>query len=242
MSHHLYDWSSVTRHSIVKHLRPLRKALHKKTIDVDILYQLISRKLKEKYPVSTKKAKLAKSPGGRIAIGGLYYPSEDKIKKRCICIVFNFNKKDSEIHITGKIFNRILTLIADSILHEIIHMRQYRRRNFYPLPDSKMYASEGLIGVWQRYYGQHDEIDAHSFNIACELIESFTEPEKIKKFLKSNTCGKSCNLFNTYIKYFNNNHSHPVIKALKKKVLHYVPYAVVGKPFKRASELSGNTC
>lgn len=229
----LYDWAAVTRQDIIDHLRPISYMLTNQPLDIDYLYDIFSKKLKEKYPVSTKKIKRVKSMTGKMSIGGRYYPCQDKVNKKSIYVIFSFNTRDSAITITGKTFNRLLALIADTIMHEMIHMKQYRKRNFQSLDQSRVYAAKDLTGTWQRYYGQYDEIDAHAFNIACELINKFKSIDIIRDFLDCNKQSNTLYMFATYLQYFDNNHDHKIIKLLKKKIRHYIPYALIGKPFKR---------
>jgi hypothetical protein len=87
----------------------------------------------------------------------------------------------------------------------------------------------------QSYLGCTDEIDAYSFNIACELLDKFKNDNKLainyiskrqrKGNLKSNT-------LRTYLKAFEYNYNHPIIKRLKKRVIRYMPHAEQGKPYR----------
>ena len=58
-------------------------------------------------------------------------------------------------------------------MHELIHMRQYRRRKFKVLPDYASNADKTEQRDEQSYLGNSDEIDAYSYNIACELMDKF---------------------------------------------------------------------
>lgn len=237
MTQIIFDWTSITRQSIINHLRPLRYILKQKSLTVDFLYEIFSKRLKEKYPVSTKKIKRVKSVSGKVSIGGRYYPEEDKNNKKCIYIIFSFNLRDSYINITGPIFNRMLALIADTMMHELVHMKQYRKRNFQYLNEDSKYASKNLRGSWQNYYGQYDEIDAHAFNIACELFTKFKDNDKICDFLNYNKNSKTLYTFATYLRHFDNNHDNNIIKLLKNRIRYYLPYAKIGKPFKRLPKI-----
>jgi hypothetical protein len=42
----------------------------------------------------------------------------------------------------------------------------------------------------------------------------------------------------SYLRYFDNDHKHPVIRRLKRKITHYLPYAELGRPFKTADHLT----
>jgi hypothetical protein len=36
-----------------------------------------------------------------------------------------------------------------------------------------------------------------------------------------------------YLKAFNHDHNHVIIKRVKKKVIRYIPYAKLGKPYRK---------
>jgi len=83
--------------------------------------------------------------------------------------------------------------------------------------------------------GNEDEIDAYSFNIACELIDKFNmNQKKILKYLNEDQRGKNRkhNSWRMYLKAFQHNHNHKVIRKVKKKVLRYLPAAEYGRPYR----------
>jgi hypothetical protein len=127
------------------------------------------------------------------------------------------------------------TTIADTILHEIIHMRQFRRRNFKELPDYASNAEKSKIREEQEYLGCSDEIDAYGFNIACELIDKFGKNKRqIVNYLNENQKGKKRrhNSWRMYLKAFEHDHNHPILQRVKKKVVRYLPAAEAGKPYR----------
>jgi hypothetical protein len=146
-----------------------------------------------------------------------------------------YKKGDSSVNLTKQRFNKLCYTIADTILHEIIHMRQFRRRKFKNLPDYPSNASRSAQREEQSYIGNSDEIDAYSFNIACELMDQFNNDQlKIIKYLNLDQKGSRAN-FNTwkmYLRAFDHEHDHPIIKRVKKKVIRYLPLAEVGKPYR----------
>ena len=127
------------------------------------------------------------------------------------------------------------TTIADTLLHEIIHMRQFRRRNFKQLPDYASNAEKSDIRQEQEYLGCSDEIDAYGFNIACELMDKFGKNKnQIVNYLNENQKGKKRrhNSWRMYLKAFEHDHNHPILQRVKKKVVRYLPAAEVGKPYR----------
>ena len=113
-------------------------------------------------------------------------------------------------------------------------MRQFRRREFKDLPDYPSTARRESKRKEQRYLGNSDEIDAYSFNIACELIDQYKNTNNIVKHLSVNQKNKKVkhDSWFIYLKAFDHDHDHPVIKKVKKKVLHYLPNAEIGKPYR----------
>jgi hypothetical protein len=114
-------------------------------------------------------------------------------------------------------------------------MRQFRRRKFKFLPDYASNAEKTEQRNEQIYLGSSDEIDAYGFNIACELTEKFKgDQTRIINYLAKNQKNQKqkFNSWRMYQKAFNYDHSHPIIKKLKKKVVRYLPHALIGKPYK----------
>ena len=116
-------------------------------------------------------------------------------------------------------------------------MRQHRRRGWKVLPDFPSTASRNKQRQEQQYLGCRDEIDAYSFNIACELNDKFdSKHSKISKYLNTNqkNLRKRRDLYTMYLTAFGHDHNHIVIKRLKKKVVSYLPQAIAGKPYRNS--------
>ena len=114
-------------------------------------------------------------------------------------------------------------------------MRQFRRRKFKDLPDYASRAEKDEQNQAQSYLGKSDEIDAYGFNIACELVSKFKGDEQlITQYLNEDQSKKrrKSNCWRDYLKAFDHDHNHIIIKRLKKKVIHYLPHARVGKPYR----------
>ena len=126
------------------------------------------------------------------------------------------------------------------MLHEIIHTRQYRSRNFKAIPGYQSFAFYARDRKKQEYYGDRDEMGAFSFNIACELYEKFKDDfDLAAKYLDSNQYRRNPRTtFFKYMETFNHNHTHPVIKKIKKKIISQLPYAQLGKPFRTNTYLT----
>lgn len=150
-------------------------------------------------------------------------------------MLFQYRTDEKVINLTSKRFAGMCTTIADTLLHEIIHMRQFRRRNFKQLPDYASNAEKSELREEQEYLGCSDEIDAYGFNIACELMNKFGKNNiQVVNYLNENQKSKKRrhNSWRMYLKAFEHDHNHPIIQRVKKKVVRYLPAAEVGKPYR----------
>lgn len=214
-----FEWRNLTRESIIEHLKLLKKQIVNNSVTFDQLYIIISKHLKIVYPLLTvKQVKVSACPD-TISIGGCYYPTSDQNGKKCIQLIFQKNPINDTFVLTGKMFKCVMYLIADTIMHEIIHMYQYRKRKFLPLSHCKMYAVSNLIGKQQQYYGQHDEMYAHAFNVLYEVLDKTRKELSEFNILNSKILNKS-STYRTYVETFGT--AHTILTILKSKVLeHY---------------------
>jgi hypothetical protein len=173
-------------------------------------------------------------------VGGLYDSISDIQQKTAITVALQFNSK-SNLKISQKHFQRFCFTVADTILHEVIHMRQYRRRGFKDIPGYESTANLARKRYEQTYLGHNDEIDAYSFNIACQLLERFKgDKDQIITYLNKDLQDKRLKKdgYQMYLNAFDHNHGHRVIRKLKKKVINYIPNAVeIAKPYKTSDWL-----
>jgi hypothetical protein len=230
-----FDWSALDRYSIVSHLWELHSDILNKQLSVNQLHSLLSKKIKSKYPVNVKKMYRKDIEAGLIYIGGMYYSDDDKKKNSCIEIQLIYKSKTELYNFPIKRLKRICICFADTLLHEIIHMRQYRRRKFKYIPDYSSNAEKSEQRQEQSYLGCTDEIDAYGFNIACDLVEKFKcDQNKIIKYLDKDHrfIKEKSSSWKMYLVAFDHDHDHEIIKRLKKKIIRYLPRAIEGKPYK----------
>jgi len=231
----MFDWSNLERSAIIEWLTELAPKIVDQTISTSRFHNIISRYLKRELPITITKNWDTKVKLQTAFIGGTYFSEDDEEDKKCIELNFYYNPEVEEFKITIYRFKQMCSTIADTLLHEIIHMRQFRRRSFKSLPNYPSTASSGKLREEQSYLGCNDEIDAYGFNIACELLEKYKGNQRlVVKHLNANLkkCRKNGGCWKMYLKAFEHNHKHEVIKKLKKKVIRYLPRAEVGKPFK----------
>jgi hypothetical protein len=173
-------------------------------------------------------------------MGGVYYSDLDKKRKPAIEVNFNYNPEDKKLKLTQHRFKRMAVRFADVVLHEIVHQRQFRSRNFKNIPGYESTAYYATDRKKQEYYGDRDEMGAHAFNCACELIDRFGyDPHTIGKYLDSNQCRRHKNsTWNDYLKAFDWTHDHPIIRRMRNLVMRNLENAYYGKPFKTTNHLT----
>lgn len=237
----ILDWSKLDRISIFDMVMLCRPLIVGKTMLVNDLHRLLTRHIKQYLPIKLKKQLSTDTLFGEVWIGGTYYSDLDRESKNAIELVLQYNTFDEYVTLTKSKFKRISTAIADTILHEIIHMRQYRARQFRVLPDYPSTAQNHKQRSNQSYLGCTDEIDAYSFNIACELTAKFKgNARDIVDYLNKiqNVKKIKATSWTRYLSAFDNDHNHSIIKRVKKRVTYYLPQALIGKPYNNSDWLS----
>lgn len=229
-----FDWSALDRKTIARSVMSYHSLICSNALSPKQFHDLISENLKGMAPVRIKKTFSPKVENGLVYVGGSYYSALDQEDFKCIELQFYYNNPKDKLIISKFRLKRISNFIADTTLHEIMHMRQYRRRKFKALPDYNSTADKTELREEQAYLGCTDEIDAYAFNIACELYEKFSGRKKdIVSYLNCQLRNhKFNNSWRMYLKAFEYDHNHPIIKRLKKKVIYYLPAAENGKPYK----------
>lgn len=230
-----FDWSTLDRNGLYHLLWQIRSKIVDQPLNSSQIKRILGKHITSNLPVKVTKRADAAVESGWIYIGGVYYSDLDKSRRISIEILLTYNPLDEFVKISKNRFSRMCKVFADVVLHEIIHMRQYRRRKFKIIPDYESNAEMQELRREQNYLGCSDEIDAYSFNIACELLDrfKFNRKEVIKYISKKHRKGhlKSSSL-RSYLKAFEYDHNHPIIKRMKKRVIRYLPHAEFGKPYK----------
>lgn len=236
-----FDWSSLNRYELTDYLWSLHPKVVNKEISVAYFHRMLGNHIKKYIPVNIKKWGDSDVENNCVWIGGAYYSDLDKQKKKSIEVVLVYKSKQNTIKITPNNFQRSCRTITHTIMHELIHMRQYRRRNFKVLPAYNSTAEKTEQREEQTYLGCPDEIDAYGFNIACELLWKFNnDKDKVIEYLNEDQKGKrrNHNSWRMYLKAFNHDHEHPIIKKVKQKVVRYLPNALYGKPYRNRDWIS----
>ena len=236
-----FDWSILDRSLLVEMLAISTGSFVGKSFTPSAL----TKRIRDQFnffvvPIKVTTVKHYDTEKNAVWVGGLYDSIADKKKQKFITIRLQYNPDIKKITITRNLFARIVKGIADTILHEIIHMRQYRRRKFKDIPGYTSTAALSKQRKEQDYLGHNDEIDAYAFNIACYLSDKFdNNNEQIVYYLNSSLKDKRIkkDAYKMYLNAFDHNHSHTVIKKLKKKIIYYLPYTRLGKQYKTSDLL-----
>ncbi len=230
-----FDWSILDRGGLFEYFYSLYPEICDQKMSVDRLHTKIAQHIKKLVPVRINKSRNPKVDEGWIWVGGTYFSQWDKEKRLCIELELVYDLFSEKIILTRRRYQRVCYSLADTLLHEIMHMRQYRRRKFKELPEYASNAAREEKRQEQEYLGNSDEIDAYSFNIACEILDKFGyNPKKAINYLNENQKGKNRrhNCWRMYLKAFDHDHNHPVVQRVKKKVIRYIPHALNGKPYR----------
>lgn len=240
MSRKPFNWSLLDRNSLYSMLYGLKSSIVDKRLPIKTIQALLKKHIKSQLPIKVKIAECKDHAPGCVYIGGTYYADNDARGNQQVEVIFSYRSKNSKLTISEHKWSRICLLFADTVLHEIIHMRQYRSRNFKEIPGYLSTAYYAKDRKEQEYYGHKDEMGAFSFNIACELYDKFGDDiTSVKKYLDSNLAKKSTRLsWNKFLNAFDWNHNHTVVRSMKKKIIRNFPYAIIGKPFKTPNHLT----
>ena len=141
-----------------------------------------------------------------------------------------------------KNFGHIYSVLEDMISQPSSHFHhQEEQKPPSELRNRKKNVQETKQRKEQEYLGSSDEIDAYGYNIACELLWKFrNSTDNVIKYLDEDQHGKkrNYNSWRMYLKAFNHDHEHPIIKRVKQKVVRYLPNAMYGKPYRNRDWIS----
>ena len=234
------NWSALDRSSLYAYFYSLGGRIVGKRLTPDQIHRALSKHIKSVFPIKVKKCIDAKIEQGYIYTGGMYHSDFDKKDKTAIEVNFSYHPFDETLKFTEYRWRRLSIRFADVMLHEIIHMRQFRARGFKNIPGYQSTAESTKLRKEQEYYGDTDEMGAFAFNIACEMIDRFGyRPTVIKQYMDSNDARRHKNCWwHNYLRYFNWDHDHRIIRRMKRKVMHQLENASIGKPFKTTDWLT----
>ena len=231
-----YNWSMLDRELLIEFASLAGYSIVGKSLKpTEITSKLRATFRFFKIPINLRTSYHEETDKNWVWVGGLYDSIKDRKNLQSITIDLQYHPDNKTLKLTANKFRRMCRTIADTILHEIIHMRQYRRRNFKDIPGYYSTALSGRQRAEQIYLGHNDEIDAYAFNIACYLYDRCEKFSDVITYLNKTDHSderRTKTSYKMYLKAFDYNHSHRVIKKLKKRIIYYMPYAELGKPYK----------
>jgi hypothetical protein len=113
-------------------------------------------------------------------------------------------------------------------------MHQARKRKFKEIPGYNSKAESNKLREQQEYFGDPDEVDAYAFNMACELNDKFDGNMRdiVNYFDKEQgRYQKNWDTWGSYLKVFNWNTDHRILRKLKKRCIYYLSRSQCAKPF-----------
>jgi hypothetical protein len=241
MARQAFNWSLLDRATLYSMLYELKSEIVDKRLPIGEITRQLSKHIKVHLPIKVTSSKHKPVRPGELWIGGAYYSDLDKAgKKRFIEVELAFPADVQTMKTSSYRWERICTLFADTVLHEIIHTRQYRARNFKNIPGYESTAYYAKDRAWQQYYGDRDEMGAHSFNLAQDMIDKFGfDTRAIKEYLDSPVPKRvRPNGWGRFMKSFEYDHAHPKVNQMKKKIMTQLANAYYGKPFKTTNHLT----
>ena len=241
MARKAFNWSLLDRNSLYSMLYSLKSEIVDRRLPIGEITSIISKHIKQHLPVKVRSHRHKPVKPGEVWIGGAYYSDDDKQgKKRFIEVELAFPTTADSMKTSLYRWERMCTLFADTILHEIIHVRQYRARNFKDIPGYESTAYYAKDRAWQEYYGHRDEMGAHSFNLAQDMIDKFgLDTKAIKEYLDSPVPKRRRpNGWGRFMKSFEYDHEHMKVRQMKHKIMRNLENAYYGKPFKTNNHLT----
>jgi hypothetical protein len=229
-----YDWSAWDRTSIIEMVYELKDEVTYQYLTVNQFHEKLTKHIKKYMPIRSRKSREKQVEKNRVFIGGVYYTQFDKDRQKSIELSLAYHPKDHYLEMPTRHFNRICVRIADVLLHEIIHMRQARKRNFKEIPGYNSIAESTKLRQQQEYFGDPDELDAYAYNMACELHDKFDgNIRDIVTYLNKDHKGyyRTYDTWKSYLKAFNWDQNHRVIKRIKKRSIYYLSRTQIIKPF-----------
>ena len=107
---------------------------------------------------------------GCFLIRGEYRPQDDEWDDPCITIVLTFPQRERVRHIDRTDWDNFGFHVADVVTHEYLHQYYCRRRGYQYGRGYRAKTTLRYSESMQDYLGCEDEILAHAFNVASEMV------------------------------------------------------------------------
>ena len=203
-----------TRDDIREVCRDLQPMVADQFFAVKDLINVLADFIAKRFSVNVMHSQAMEVDPGDINLAAYYDSTEDEFCKISIELVLITNARDTIVLVTDELFNTLVTRLADCLIHELVHMKQARARDFVETAYEDRHRDnvDGEID----YLSNPDEIDAYAYNIADELLEN-SEPLKLLATPTSVSIDESLNLW-VYVNAFGLTVDDPILKKLLKKV------------------------
>jgi hypothetical protein len=241
MARQAFNWSLLDRATLYSMLYSLKPEIVDRRLPIGEITRQLSKHIKSHLPVKVVSSRYKPVKKGELWVGGAYYSDLDRAgKKRFIEVELAFPTDTLTMQTSLYRWERICTLFADTVLHEIIHVRQYRARNFKEIPGFESTAYYAKDRAWQEYYGHRDEMGAHAFNIAQDMFDKFGwDPKAIRNYLDTPVPKRVRPTgWARFMKSFEYDQDHPKVRQMKHKIMTQLENAYYGKPFKTTNHLT----
>ena len=153
--------------------------------------------------------------GTDFVIIGYYDSDADQFKTKYSIKIFLTEYTKHKKYVSQKRIKEIVHTLSDCIIHELLHKRQSRKRNYLDNCVKTVQNFENVV-----YLADSDEIQSYSHNIASELIDSYSLDE-IKLFLSNLKKQGISQHLDLYNKHFMGTDDAHFLKKLYKNVYKY---------------------
>lgn len=208
-----------TRKEVLEILDEIKPFIVNQFMAVDEFIQDLGVFLGKRFNIDVKHAEATQVDQNDLDLNGFYDGGLDEAGDIPIEIYLVTNPMQDVIIIDEEQFDIIARRIADTLSHEVIHMQQYRARDFLEVEKIEYTEFEDEEEENRWYLSSPDEINAYAYNIANELLDKHQYPQVIEKLnkVKDISINDSVNLW-AYVQAFSKDVNHPVLKRLIKKV------------------------
>jgi len=179
------------------------------------------------FPIaSVKIVRNAELSEGELTIGAHYDPEKDEEGETAVFITIVFSKEGPESFTWNSDSKKyFLNKLKDALKHELLHMKQYRDRDFHAGNDG--YDDSDME---HEYMSRPDEIEAYAMNIGDEFIRKVGKEGAVDLLRMAKKTAQFKNKLGqflspdlmAYFAMFDFDSNNPVIKKLIKKIYQYI--------------------
>lgn len=207
-----------TRQEVLEIFEELKPSIVNQFLTVDEFIQSFGVFIGTRFNVDVRHAEASQVDHNDMDLNGYYDGGLDEFGDIPIEVFLITNPLQDVIILDHEQFDVIARRVADTLSHEVIHMKQYRARDFLEI-ETVGYSDMDEDEENRWYLSSPDEINAYAYNIANELLdrhEVTTVLEKLNR-VSDIKIEDSVNLW-SYIQVFEKNTNHPVLRKLCKQV------------------------